>query len=248
MKMKKLAATLLTAILLVGSTMSVSATPLPEAPAFDFESLEGIEKGQIKCCALGIESLPLIYEEPDSEFVLSKVEKRDVYIISKDTRMTKPIGSTSTRLYIYKPEFGYWYLQHQEDEVVTYRSSVLFMPSSSINRTSYEVETVMGIVYEGQEYLFMQKSPDSSSYTVSDGTNSVPTPATYTVTDVSAVFYTGETTVVYADAALDSQVVLPAVGAKLPVLVTGVTSNGFFKVDLGTGVSYYIPGYGLTEN
>lgn len=67
--------------------------------------------------------------------------------------------------------------------------------------------------------------------------------AEYTVTDAEAVLYTNENTVILADAD-DSTVVLAEVDAGLPVLVTGVTSNGYFRIDLG-GQIFYIHGIGL---
>lgn len=69
--------------------------------------------------------------------------------------------------------------------------------------------------------------------------------AGYTVTDVTAVLYTNEHTVILADAD-DSTVVLPVVEADLPIQVTGITSNGYFRIDLGGG-TYYIQGIGLSD-
>jgi len=70
--------------------------------------------------------------------------------------------------------------------------------------------------------------------------------AEFTVTDQSGVCYSNDDTVVYADADLNGTVVLPDVQAGLPICVTGITSNGFFCVNLGDGNVYYIPGYGLS--
>lgn len=67
--------------------------------------------------------------------------------------------------------------------------------------------------------------------------------AEYTVTDASAVLYTNGETVILAEADSNT-VVLPEVAADLPILVTGVTSNGYFRIDLG-GQTFYIPGIGL---
>ncbi|MDE6619391.1 MAG: hypothetical protein K2K74_02675 [Lachnospiraceae bacterium] len=67
--------------------------------------------------------------------------------------------------------------------------------------------------------------------------------AEYTVTAVEAVLYTNENTVILSEAD-DSAVVLPEVAANLPIMVTGVTSNGYFQISLD-GQTFYIHGIGL---
>lgn len=68
--------------------------------------------------------------------------------------------------------------------------------------------------------------------------------AEYTVTEAQAILYTNEQTVILADAD-DSTVVLAEVDANLPIQVTGVTSNGYFRIDLG-GQTFYVNGIGLS--
>lgn len=68
--------------------------------------------------------------------------------------------------------------------------------------------------------------------------------AEYTVIETSAVLYTNDETVILAEAD-DSTVVLAEVAADLPIAVTGVTSNGYFQIDLG-GQTFYIQGIGLS--
>lgn len=69
--------------------------------------------------------------------------------------------------------------------------------------------------------------------------------AEHKVTDVSGVLYTNNATAVYTDA--DGQtLLLPKVDPGLPILVTGVTDNGYFRIDLA-GQILYIPGSGLTQ-
>lgn len=68
--------------------------------------------------------------------------------------------------------------------------------------------------------------------------------AEYTVTAAEAVLYTNDNTVILADAD-DSTVVLPEVAADLPILVTGITSNGYFQISLD-GQTFYIHGIGLS--
>ena len=63
------------------------------------------------------------------------------------------------------------------------------------------------------------------------------------ISTVQTVLYTNKNTVVYAGADLSEKVILPTIQEGFPVKVTGVTSNGFFQVDIA-GI-YYIPGYGL---
>lgn len=70
--------------------------------------------------------------------------------------------------------------------------------------------------------------------------------AEYTVTDVEAVLYTNENTVILSDADDGSTVVLPAVAADLPVQVTGITSNGYFRISLAEE-TLYIHGIGLGQ-
>lgn len=68
--------------------------------------------------------------------------------------------------------------------------------------------------------------------------------AEYTVTETESVLYTNDNTIVLSDAD-DGTVVLAEVEADLPVLVTGITSNGYFRIDLG-GQIFYINGDGLS--
>lgn len=68
--------------------------------------------------------------------------------------------------------------------------------------------------------------------------------AEFTVTAAEAVLYTNDNTVILADAD-DNTVVLPEVAANLPILVTGVTSNGYFQIDLD-GQTFYVHGLGLS--
>lgn len=66
----------------------------------------------------------------------------------------------------------------------------------------------------------------------------------YTVTACKAIMYTNAKTVVYAAPDLQAMIIT-TISPNLPVDVTGVTSNGWYQIDLkGT---YYIPGYGLEE-
>ena len=68
----------------------------------------------------------------------------------------------------------------------------------------------------------------------------------YTVTDAPAVLYTNDATVILADADAKAQVILlaDAIASGLPIQVTGVTSNGFFRISLN-GATYYVAGTGL---
>lgn len=67
----------------------------------------------------------------------------------------------------------------------------------------------------------------------------------YTVTDVSAVYYTNENTEILADAD-SSTVVISTVDKDLPIQVTGVTSNGYYRVVIAEQ-TYYIAGIGLSS-
>lgn len=70
----------------------------------------------------------------------------------------------------------------------------------------------------------------------------------YTVEEVYAILLTNDMTVVYAEPSLDSGVILPSCEAGIPVQVTGVTSNGFFRIRISPdGVQYYVQGNGLSQ-
>lgn len=64
----------------------------------------------------------------------------------------------------------------------------------------------------------------------------------FTVTENTAVLYSNENTAVYKVPDINSGVVT-TIASGLPVQVTGITSNGWFRISLN-GV-YYVPGYGL---
>lgn len=66
----------------------------------------------------------------------------------------------------------------------------------------------------------------------------------YTVTAYQAVMYANDKTVVYATPDLMGLIVT-GISENFPVEVTGITSNGWYRIELeGT---YYIPGYGLKK-
>lgn len=64
----------------------------------------------------------------------------------------------------------------------------------------------------------------------------------FTVTESTAVLYSNDNTAVYKTPDINSGVVT-TIASGLPVHVTGITSNGWFRISLN-GV-YYVPGYGL---
>ncbi len=74
----------------------------------------------------------------------------------------------------------------------------------------------------------------------------VPVAMEVTVTDVDAILYTNDNTVIYVQPDWNAEVLFPETGAGLPIHVTGITDNGFFRVDLGE-ISAYIHGVGLSE-
>ena len=69
----------------------------------------------------------------------------------------------------------------------------------------------------------------------------------FSVTPASAVFYTNSNTIVLMDASADAQVVLPSCESGLPLQVTGITSNGYWQINLG-GQTYYVAGIGLSQS
>ena len=68
----------------------------------------------------------------------------------------------------------------------------------------------------------------------------------YSVTDVEAVLWTNASTVVQVDADTKAAVVLPPMEIGTPVHITGVTSNGYWRVEID-GATYYIVGAGLGD-
>lgn len=66
----------------------------------------------------------------------------------------------------------------------------------------------------------------------------------YTVEETSAILYSCKGTVAYASPEFTAKMVT-TINANLPVQVVGVTSNGWFQIDLGT--ICYVPGYSLTQ-
>ena len=68
----------------------------------------------------------------------------------------------------------------------------------------------------------------------------------YTVTDTDAVLWTNGNTVVQADASAGAAVALPPMEIGTPVHITGVTSNGYWRVEID-GATYYIAGAGLGD-
>lgn len=69
---------------------------------------------------------------------------------------------------------------------------------------------------------------------------------TFTVTEVQAVLYTNDTTIIYTQPNVYSNTLASDCAAGLPIQVTGVTDNGFFRINLD-GTSGYILGSGLME-
>jgi hypothetical protein len=69
--------------------------------------------------------------------------------------------------------------------------------------------------------------------------------AEYSVTETSEVLYTNDNAVILADADANAAVV-SSVEADYPVMVTGITSNGFYRVNLN-GQTVYVQADGLRE-
>lgn len=67
--------------------------------------------------------------------------------------------------------------------------------------------------------------------------------AEYSVTPVQATWYTNDQTMICSDADANT-VVVPTCDSNIPVNIIGVTSNGFWQVQLDQ--VYYIPGAGLS--
>lgn len=68
--------------------------------------------------------------------------------------------------------------------------------------------------------------------------------AEFSVAEASAVLFTNENTVIRSDADENSTVILSGVEEGLPIQVTGVTSNGYFRILLD-GQTLYVHGIGL---
>lgn len=78
------------------------------------------------------------------------------------------------------------------------------------------------------------------------GTQVADAPIEFTVIDVQAVLNTNDRTVIYERPSLDSNVLLASCESGIPIQVTGITSNGFFRVCVSPdGAASYIAGDGL---
>lgn len=66
------------------------------------------------------------------------------------------------------------------------------------------------------------------------------------VTETEAVLYTNDSTVIYSSPDLDGEILFSGLEEGLPIHVTGITDNGFFRVDLGE-MTAYIHGVGIKE-
>ncbi len=66
------------------------------------------------------------------------------------------------------------------------------------------------------------------------------------VTDAEAVLYTNDNTIIYSVPDWNGEVLFAELETGLPIHVTGVTDNGFFRIDLGE-ITAYIHGVGLSE-
>lgn len=66
--------------------------------------------------------------------------------------------------------------------------------------------------------------------------------AEFTVTESKAILYSNDNTKVYKTPDANSSAVT-TIASGLPVSVTGITSNGWFRISLNG--TYYVPGYGL---
>ena len=71
--------------------------------------------------------------------------------------------------------------------------------------------------------------------------------AEFSVTETSAILYTNENTVILLDADEGSAVILSGVEKGLPIQVTGITSNGYFRILLD-GQTFYVHGIGLNAD
>lgn len=65
------------------------------------------------------------------------------------------------------------------------------------------------------------------------------------VTETEAVLYTNSSTVIYSSPDMNGKVLFWGLETGLPIHVTGVTDNGFFRIDLGE-MTAYIHGEGLS--
>ena len=66
-----------------------------------------------------------------------------------------------------------------------------------------------------------------------------------TIEGQDMVLYTNDTSVIYAEPSLESNVILPFCETGLPIHVIGLTSNGYFQIDLGEVIAF-VPVDGLS--
>ena len=104
-------------------------------------------------------------------------------------------------------------------------------PQRMIDTIHWDEETYFDLISNVIETIRQKKQ----------GTDAAPD---YAVAEVQAVFYTNGNTIILEQPDMGSTVLFPTVEAGLPILVTGVTENGFFRVSLGELVGF-VPGSGL---
>lgn len=112
-------------------------------------------------------------------------------------------------------------------------------PADMTDTLHWNHETYVEIISEAIAKV-CQKRGTGTPKTTTKITNAVNTK------EVCAILHTNDKTAVYTAPSLTSKLLLPKCEAGLPVLVTGITENGFFRVAITADrTPCYIAGYGL---
>lgn len=112
-------------------------------------------------------------------------------------------------------------------------------PQKLVDEIHWDFDTYFELVTDVIERIARKRQAEKSM---------TATEAQYSVTDVQAVFYTNDKTVIYARPSTESAVILPFCGAGLPIQVTGITSDGYFRVCVSPDkADSFIAGDGLSQ-
>ncbi|MFG6367613.1 MAG: hypothetical protein K1W16_04185 [Lachnospiraceae bacterium] len=168
----------------------------------------------------------------------------DCYFLSVST-MTKYYKSTPDRNVFnntIKAAFPDQFLDYTDFYAA--RTSKRMIDTIHFDHATY-AELFMDVIVKITQMRQAAEQPEIPEETQPEETPEIP--VEFTVTEVQAVFATNEQTVIYAQPSLDSNVILASCEVGLPIQVTGITSNGFFRICVSAdGAESYVAGAGLT--
>ena len=122
-------------------------------------------------------------------------------------------------------------------------------PQRMIDTVHWDEDTYIDLILDVIGKIAQRKQKTQNVQTeVASQNMQVTAETVYSVADVQAVLYTNDTTVIYSQPAFESAVVLPSCEAGIPIQVTGITGNGFFRVCVSADrTDCFIAGNGLSQ-